>query len=61
MIIRFYKRTKDCEIAARVYETPFDDKEKAIAWAYNKLIKIVPYPKKWRVDKGFINKQIKEK
>ncbi|MCH7724436.1 MAG: hypothetical protein IIC76_14025 [Bacteroidetes bacterium] len=52
--IRFYKRTKDCEVIGKVYETPYNDAESAVNYAESKL----KY-KNWKLDKGFLKKQIK--
>ena len=52
--VRFFKRTKDCHVIAKVYETPFKDAESAIKFAENKL----KYPN-WKLDKGFLKKQLK--
>ena len=52
--IRFYKRTKDCEVIGKVYETPYNDAESAVNYAVNKL----KY-KNWKLDKGFLKKQLK--
>lgn len=52
--VRFFKRTKDCHVIAKVYETPFKDAESAIKYAENKL----KYPN-WKLDKGYLKKQLK--
>ena len=52
--IRFFKRTKDCQTIGKVFETPFKDAESAIKFAENKL----KYPN-WKLDKGYLQKQLK--
>lgn len=52
--IRFFKRTKDCQVIGKVYETPYLDAESAVNYAMNKL----KY-ENWKLDKGFLKKQIK--
>lgn len=52
--IRFYKKTQDCQVIAKVYETPFKDAESAVNYAKSKL----KY-KNWKLDKGYLKKQIK--
>ena len=59
--VRFYKRTKDCLTTGRIYETPFNNKKYAVEFAYKKLKKIVINLKRWKLDKGFLNNQLKIK
>lgn len=57
--IRFYKRTKDCLVSGYIIQTPFDDTEDAIKFAEERFKREVK-TKNWKLDKGFIKKQIME-
>lgn len=57
--IRFYRRTKDCQTTGRIYETPFDNKDSAIKFAWKKLVNIAFNINRWKLDKGFLNNQLK--
>lgn len=57
--IRFYKRTKDCLVSGYIIQTPFDDTEDAIEFA-EELFKRTIKTKNWKLDKGFIKKQLEE-
>lgn len=57
--IRFYKRTKGGKTAGYIIRTSFDDTEEAIEFA-EKLFKRTVKTSGWKVDKGFIKKQLEE-
>lgn len=53
-------RTKDCRTTGRIYITPCKDPEKAVEFAFKKLRGIVKNINKWKLDKGYLKRQIKE-
>lgn len=56
--IRFYKRTKDCMTTGRIYETPFENKNFAVEFAWKKLVNIVVNINRWKLDKRFLKNQL---
>lgn len=56
--IRFYRRTDYCQTTGLIIPTPYNNQEKAITFATEKFNK-TNHSNKWKLDKGFIKRQIK--